>query len=118
MAWSHSVDPGLIVGHRALLIELRREMGLKMHDEEIVEDSWSGRRIRIGDLPALRLEGAWNSRRFDGGGPFWSWFLADPANQRVICIDALCYAPGMDKMDFFRRMRAVVETFTLERPQP
>ena len=118
VAWSHSVDPGLLVGHRPLLVELRREMGLKMHDEEIVEDSLVWTQDRIGDQDVLRLEGAWNSTRFDGGGPFWSWFLADPANQRVICIDALCYAPGMDKMDFFRRMRAVVQTFTLERPQP
>ena len=30
----------------------------------------------------------------------------------------LAYAPGMDKMDFFRRMRAIVQTFTLDRPQP
>ncbi len=118
IAWSQSVDPGLIAEYRPLLIELRREMGLKMHDEEIVEDSFTWKEDTVGDLPALRLEGAWTSRRFEGGGPFWSWFVADRERQRVICIDALCYAPGMDKMDIFRRLRAVVQTFSLDRPQP
>ncbi|MBD3221185.1 DUF4837 family protein [bacterium] len=118
VAWSQSVDPGLIAEYKPLLIELRREMGLKMHGEDIVEDSFVWKEDTVGDLPALRLEGAWTSRRFEGGGPFWSWFVADPERQRVICIDALCYAPGMDKMDIFRRLRAVVQTFSLDRPQP
>jgi len=117
VAWSHSVDPMLIMDHQAILLELRKEMGLKMHGEDIAEDFLTWRRDTVGDLPAWRVEGAWTSRRFEGGGPFWSWFVADPDNQRVICIDALCYAPGLNKMDYFRRMRTIVQTFTLERPQ-
>lgn len=118
VAWSHSVDPELIMDHQAILLELRKEMGLKMHAEDIAEDFVSWSEDTVGDLKAWRLEGAWTSRRFEGGGPFWSWFVADPLNQRLICIDALCYAPGLDKMDYFRRMRTIVQTFALEHPQP
>lgn len=118
VAWSQSVDPALVADYKPLLVELRREMGVKMHQEDIVDDSLVWSEDTVGDLPAWRLEGVWNARNFDGGGPFWSWFIADPENQRVICIDALCYAPGMEKMDYFRRLRSIVQTFSLDRPQP
>ncbi len=118
ISWSQSVDPQLVVDYKPLLVEMRREMGLKMHQEEIIEESLVWVEDTIDGQPVWRLEGAWASNRFDGGGPFWSWFVADPENQRVICIDALCYAPGLEKMDYFRRLRTLVQTFSLERPQP
>jgi len=89
-----------------------------MHEDDIVPASLVWKTDTIAGLPAVRLEGAWNSRRFAGGGPFWSWFVADPEGQRLFCLDALCYAPGADKMDHFRRMQAVLQTFSLQRPQP
>jgi hypothetical protein len=118
VAWSSSSDPELLLDQRPLLLELRREMGVKMHNEDIVAESLTWSRDEIGGLPAVRLEGAWASRSFDGGGPFWSWFVADVPGQRVVCIDALVYAPGLPKMDDFRRLRAIARTFSLERPQP
>jgi hypothetical protein len=118
IGWSHSVDPNLIIGHKPLLVELRKELGLKMHHEDIVESSLVWTQDTLGDQTVWRLEGAWTSRRIEGGGPFWAWFIADPDNQRIICIDALCYAPGTEKMDIFRRLRAIAQTFSLERPQP
>lgn len=118
VAWSHSVDPEFLFNQRSLLVELRRELGLKLHHEDIIDESFVWTEDDVDGRPAWRLEGAWNSRSFDGGGPFWCWFVADPEHQRVICIDALCYAPGMEKMDFFRRMRTIVQTFSLSRPQP
>jgi hypothetical protein len=117
VGWSQSVDPQLLLQQRPLLLELRKELGLKMHDEDVVPSSLSWSEDTLGGLPAVRLEGAWTSRRFDGGGPFWCWFVADPERQRVICVDVLCYAPGMEKMDFFRRLQAIVQTFSLQAPQ-
>ena len=108
----------MLMSQRSLLLELRKEMGLKMHNEELVPDSMVWSEDTIGGLPAVRLEGAWNSLGFDGGGPFWCWFVADHANRRVFCLDALVFAPGMEKMDYFRRLQAILDTFSLERPQP
>ncbi len=118
VAWSTSSDPELLLSQSSLLLELRKELGLKLHHEDVVPEALVWKRDTVGGLPAVKLEGAWNSRRFDGGGAFWCWFVADPERQRVIAIDALCYAPGMDKMDFFRRLRAIVQTFSLQAPQP
>jgi len=118
VAWTSSVDPDLLLSQRILLLEFRKELGLKLHNEDIVADSLVWKEDTLGGLRAVRLEGAWTSRSFDGGGPFWSWFVADPEGQRVFCIDALVYAPGMEKMDYFRRLRAIAQTFSLTRPQP
>ena len=118
IGWSQSSDPEMLMDQRMLLLELRKELGLKMHSEDVIPESLVWSTDTVGGMPAVRLEGAWNSRRFDGGGPFWCWFLADVEGRRVLCIDALAYAPGLDKMDYFRRLRAIVQTFSLERPQP
>jgi len=118
VGWAQSSDPELLLTQPALLLELRKEMGLKMHQEEILPESLVWKTDEIGTLPAVRLEGAWNSTNFAGGGSFWCWFVADREGQRIFCLDALCYAPGLDKMDYFRRMRAVMRTFSLTRPQP
>jgi hypothetical protein len=117
VGWAQSVDPELLMGQPAILLELRKEMGLKMHDEQLATSSLVWSEDTLGGLPAVRLEGAWTSRNFDGGGPFWCWFVADPERQRVICVDVLCYAPGLEKMDFFRRLQAIVQTFSLQPPQ-
>ncbi|HOX26310.1 MAG TPA: DUF4837 family protein [Candidatus Krumholzibacteria bacterium] len=118
VGWSQSSDPELLLTHPGLLLELRKEMGLKMHQEVVVPEFLVWKTDVIGELPAVRLEGAWDGRNFEGGGPFWCWFVADPEGQRVFCLDALCYAPGRDKLDYFRRMRAILQTFSLTRPQP
>lgn len=118
ISWTQSVDPQLLLSHRELLQQWRQEIAAKMHGDDIVPESLIWKYDEIAGMPAVRLEGAWNSRRFDGGGPFWAWFVADVAGQRVFCLDALCYAPGIDKMDFFRRMQAIYQTFSLQRPHP
>jgi hypothetical protein len=117
VGWSQSSDPELLLSQRSLLLELRKELGLKMHHSEVVASSLVWSEDTLGGLPAVRLEGAWNSNRFDGGGPFWCWFVADLEGQRVICIDALAYAPGLDKMNYFRRLRSIVQSFSLQPPQ-
>ncbi len=117
VGWAQSSDPEMLLGQRMLLLELRKELGLKMHHEDIAPTSLVWSDDTVNGRPAVRLEGAWTSRRFDGGGAFWCWFVADPERQRVVCIDALVYAPGLKKMDFFRRLRSIIQTFSLQQPQ-
>ena len=103
---------------RDRLIAMRAEMGDKMHTEDILPQTFVWSEVEFGAKTFLKLEGAWNSRRFDGGGAFWCYFVADERRGRVYCVDLLIYAPGMDKMPMFRRMEAVASTFDTERPQP
>ncbi|MGD9547985.1 MAG: DUF4837 family protein [Candidatus Krumholzibacteriia bacterium] len=118
ITWEAVDDPVGVLEDPEFLIGMRRAIGERLHDEELPEESlmWDE-----GGLPGVggkKLTGSWTSTSFAGGGPFWCYFIADPAGRRVFCIDLLVYAPGMDKMGFFRRMEAVAATFALERPQP
>lgn len=118
IAWRRSDDPHAMLQQRDWLLEWRREIGARMHDDEVMEESLVWKEDALAGMTAVKLEGAWASRRFDGGGPFWSWFVHDPHGDRLFCLDALCYAPGVDKMDFFRRMQAILQTFTLQISEP
>jgi hypothetical protein len=104
--------------HKEELLALRTEMGERLHQEEIHPETLIWSEEELGNNPCLRLEGAWTGRKFSGGGAFWSFFVADPVKGRVYCIDLLVYAPGMDKMNFFRHLEAIASTFTTSAPQP
>jgi len=113
ITWKPHEDPAAALEDQEFLLAMRREMGTSMHDEEIADQGLRWSRTTLGELPAVKLEGAWASNRFAGGGPFWSYFVADEVRGRVFCVDLLAYAPHMDKMPMFRRMAAIVSTFKI-----
>lgn len=118
LAWMKSDDPAALLGNQDSLVELRRLMGDKLHGEEIIPSSFVWSPAQIQGVESVKLEGAWTSNKFSGGGAFWCYFIPDPHRGRLFCLDLLVYAPGMDKMNFFRRMDAVASTFSTRRPQP
>lgn len=118
VSWEEAADPEAWLADRDVLAAMRARLGAAMHDEQIVPESFVWSEAELGGVPAVKLEGAWTGNRFAGGGPFWCYFVPDPGRGRIFCVDILVYAPGMDKMDFFRRMDAVVHTFATTRPRP
>jgi hypothetical protein len=118
LAWMKSDDPVGTLADKEALEAFRAQLGDKLHAEEIIPSSFVWRSTEIGGAPAVKLTGAWTSNKFSGGGAFWCYFLPDAARGRLVCLDLLVYAPGMDKMGFFRRMDAVASTFSTQRPQP
>jgi hypothetical protein len=118
LAWREAEDPVALLADQDLLAAFRSELGDKLHGEEIIPSSFVWSPAQIGRVECVKLEGAWTSNKFSGGGAFWCYFIPDPARQRLACLDLLVYAPGMDKMNFFRRMDAVASTFSTQRPQP
>lgn len=115
VAWRSVPDPTAALADRELLADLRRELGAKLHDEELFDATFVWSDTELAGLPAVMLEGSWSSNKVDVGGAFWSYFVPDRVNGRIFCIDLLVYAPDRPKMDFFRRMRAVAQTFSLDR---
>ncbi len=118
LAWRKSDDLAALLDDRDDLTEVRRILGEKLHNEEIIPSSFVWSPAEIGGVACVKLEGAWTSNKFSGGGAFWCYFIPDQDRGRLICLDLLVYAPGMDKMNFFRRMDAVASTFSTRRPQP
>jgi hypothetical protein len=118
LSWLPTDDPASLLGDKDSLVEMRRLMGEKLHGEEIIPSSFLWSSAELQGVQCVKIEGAWTSNTFSGGGAFWCYFIPDPARGRLFCLDLLVYAPGMDKMNFFRRMDAVASTFSTRRPQP
>lgn len=118
VTWQASEDPAGQLLDIDSLAAMRTEMGERMHQEEVHPETFVWEATEIGGVECMRLEGAWTSRKFAGGGAFWCYFIPDPARNRLFCVDLLVYAPGMDKMNFFKHLDAIASTFTTHRPQP
>ena len=117
ISWRDTPEPAAFLADAEVMAALRTEMGQVLHKEEIQPESFVWSRDTIGDRACVKLEGAWASTDFDGGGPFRCWFIPDPAHHRLYCVDLLVYAPGQDKMGYFRRLEAVLSTFTTKGPR-
>ncbi len=118
VSWEQAADPEAWLLDRDVLAAMRSRQGTALHDEEIMPESFVWSEAELGGVPCVKLEGAWTSNRFAGGGAFWCYFVPDADRGRIFCVDLLVYAPGMEKMDFFRRMDAIASTFSTRRPQP
>jgi len=118
LGFYRAADPTALLGDQEGLAALRADLGEKLHDEEIIPSSFLWSPAEIGGVSCVKLEGAWTSNKFSGGGAFWCYFIPDSHRERIVVLDLLVYAPGMDKMGFFRRLDAVAGTFSFQRPQP
>ena len=116
LAWRQVADPVSRLDDDAYLSEWRREMGHKLHNEDIVDLGLEWSEAKLGDIPAKLLAGSWASQVIDGGGPFRCYFFADTARQRIFCLDTLVFVPGEDKLPYFREMQAIAATFSLTGP--
>ncbi|MBK8166248.1 MAG: DUF4837 family protein [bacterium] len=117
ISWRDTDEPTAFLADADVMVALRSEMGKVLHKEELVPESFTWSRESIADVPCVRLDGAWNSTDFDGGGPFRCWFIPDKARGRLYCVDLLVYAPGQDKMIHFRRLEAFLSTFSTKGPR-
>ncbi len=111
-------DPAALLDDKDSLAAMRVALGEILHHEEVVPSSFVWSPAEVGGVACVKLEGAWISNKFSGGGAFWCYFIPDSHRQRMVVLDLLVYAPGLDKMGYFRRMDAVASTFSFQRPQP
>ncbi len=117
VSWLETETPMKILSDREQMVQMRREMGERLHHEEIQDQTFVWSEETFGDTACMKLEGSWASNKFSGGGAFWCYFIPDEEHGRVYCLDLLVYAPNMNKMQFFRRMEAVASTFSTQRPR-
>lgn len=116
LAWRQVDDPASHLDDGDYLIDWRREIGQKMHSEDIVDLGLQWSEANLGEIPARLLSGSWASQVIDGGGPFRCYFFADTGRQRIFCLDTLVFVPGEDKLPYFREMQAIAATFSLTGP--
>ena len=115
LGWIESDDCKLALEDKEFLAEARSELGKYLHSEKIVMSSLKWGEEKLAGIDAVRLSGSWVSNEVGVGGPFKCYFVADPNHNQIICVDLLVYAPDKDKMDYFRKMRSVIETLSFSK---
>jgi hypothetical protein len=68
---------------------------------------------RLGEYPAIKLEGYWSNSNAVAGGFFETYFIHRDADDLLWAVDLLVYAPGLPKHPLFRELEALAETFRL-----
>jgi hypothetical protein len=66
---------------------------------------------RLGDLPAVRMEGYWSNSKSLAGGYYKTYFVFEEVERLLWVVDLLVYAPGLPKHPHFRELLAIAETF-------
>ncbi len=116
VSWEAVSEPSRRLQDREWLADMRARLGEAVHHETLDPASFTWSAETVAGFRAVKLAGNWTSRRVEVGGPFWCYFVADDARGLVFCLDLLVYAPNKEKMDYFRRVRALLETFSTTAP--
>jgi hypothetical protein len=72
------------------------------------------RKIPINNKEVSELRGLWKVENDFMGGPFISFSIFNPKNNRVVCADAFVYAPKLDKRNYVRQLEAILSTLKLK----
>jgi hypothetical protein len=116
VSWEPAADPQSRLADQRALVAMRERLGAALHQETIDPASFVWSQETVAGMPAVKLAGSWVDAKTQVGGPFRCYFLAAPDGGRVYCFDLLVYAPQLEKMDDFRRLRAILETVSFRRP--
>ncbi|MBK6899070.1 MAG: DUF4837 family protein [bacterium] len=116
VSWEAAPAPAARLADHDALAAMRSRLGAALHQETIDPASFVWSQETVAGLPAVKLAGSWVDAQTQVGGPFRCYFLAEPAGGRIFCFDLLVYAPQLEKMDDFRRLRAILETVSFREP--
>jgi len=102
--------PGFIYNHR-------KSLGEAFLDPVMTyDDRWEWEETTLNGFPVILVRGLWATIGPIGGGPFFSYCLAIPEENRYYIIDGAVLAPGEAKMVYLWQLEAIVHTF--ERTSP
>jgi hypothetical protein len=113
LSWIETENCSRDMSDQNFLADSRAELGEYLHSEKIVKSSLEWGVDTIAGYDAISLSGSWVSSEVGVGGPFKCYFIANPNYSQIICIDLLVYAPDKEKVDYFRKMRAIIETLII-----
>ncbi|WCL83029.1 DUF4837 family protein [Saprospira sp. CCB-QB6] len=71
-------------------------------------------KIDFGQREALQARGIWFMANDFMGGPFVTYLIPDPDNNRIILLDGFIHAPGQKKRPEMRKLDVIFSTFALK----
>jgi hypothetical protein len=69
--------------------------------------------IELDGKKAFETRGKWEVKNMYMAGPFLSYSVVDEANNRLVVVEGLTYAPSINKRDYMFELEAIMKTLTI-----
>ncbi|WP_372768172.1 DUF4837 family protein [Lutibacter sp.] len=69
--------------------------------------------VKLDGKNALEAKGKWEVKGLYMAGPFLSYSVIDKANNRLVVVEGLTYAPSMNKRDYMFELEAIMKTIKI-----
>ena len=69
--------------------------------------------VKLDGKKALEAKGKWEVKGLYMAGPFLSYSLIDKANNRLVVVEGLTYAPSINKRDYMFQLEAIMKTIKI-----
>ncbi|MFA5297746.1 MAG: DUF4837 family protein [Lutibacter sp.] len=69
--------------------------------------------IKLDGKNALETKGKWEVKGLYMAGPFLSYSVIDKANNRLVVVEGLTYAPSINKRDYMFQLEAIMKTLKI-----
>lgn len=70
-------------------------------------------KVKLDGKKALETKGKWEVKGLYMAGPFLSYSVIDKANDRLVVVEGLTYAPSINKRDYMFELEAIMKTLKI-----
>ncbi|XLS29255.1 DUF4837 family protein [Flavobacteriaceae bacterium M23B6Z8] len=104
------------------IIQMRDSIG-KRYIPGPVEDSYMSTEkayapylfeAEIDGHPAIEVKGMWDVTGYFMAGPFITYIVEDPANDRLVVVEGFTFAPSTNKRDYMFELEAILRTLKID----
>ncbi|RAV29592.1 DUF4837 domain-containing protein [Sinomicrobium soli] len=68
--------------------------------------------ITVAGKPTMETKGIWEMKNFSMAGPFVNYIIRDEANNRLLVLEGLTFAPSEDKRDYMFELESILKSVT------
>lgn len=70
--------------------------------------------VKFNDKNAYKVNGKWEMYNDFEAGPFVGYYVQDKQNKRLVVVEAIVYAPAINKRDFMFEVEAIIRSLEIE----
>ena len=70
--------------------------------------------VQFNNKNAIKVNGKWEMYKDFMAGPFVGYYIQDKKNKRLVVVEAIVYAPAINKRDFIFEVEAIIRSLEIE----
>jgi hypothetical protein len=109
--WMENLDRAPVLADSLFLMAFRAGVTDTLYGDTMLTGEGGFTEDKIGETPVIRQQGIWQNENDLTGGPFVTYYYFDPKRNRLLALDLVLYAPGLEKHPYMRELEALATTF-------